>query len=402
MKKLGIGHTLGSCYLAYIVQGIVNNFAPLLFVTFVTDYGISLTLIGIMITVNFGVQLLIDLAASFFVDRIGYRPCMVAGHAFAALGLAGLAFLPSVFSVSWVGLYIASGIYAVGGGLIEAIVSPLTEALPFENQKAKMSLLHSFYCWGQLGVILISTLFFTVFGIKNWRILACVWAAIPLVNGIFFLFVPVVRLTEIGEGMPVKKLLCTGRFWLFALLMLCAGSAEISVSQWSSAFAESGLKISKTLGDLFGPCMFALFMGISRVLFSKFGSRMNIRTSLIIASFGCIAGYALCIFSPLPVLALVGCGVVGFFVAVMWPGTLSLSARAMPKGGTAMFALFALAGDAGASLGPTAVGALSDAFGGNISVGLVAGAVFPVIAAVALLCMKTGRDEQKLLNDNNR
>ena len=363
MKKLGIRHTLIACYTGYITQAIINNFAPLLFLTFVADFNISLTLISAMITVNFGVQLLVDLASTAFVDKLGYRPCLVAAHVCAGGGLILLAFLPSVLSVPWAGLFVASAVYAAGGGLLEVLVSPITEALPFEDKKSKMSLLHSFYCWGQTGVILLSTVFFKLFGIDRWQVLACVWAAVPLLNCVYCLFVPIYRLVEEHEKQPIKKVLATRQFWFFAVLMLCAGSSELAVGQWASAFAESGLHISKALGDLLGPCLFAVCMGTSRVLFSKFGERVNIRSALIVCSAGCVVGYALCILSPWAALALVGCGVVGLFVGVMWPATFSFAAQETPKGGTAMFALFALAGDLGCASGPTAVGALSDALG---------------------------------------
>lgn len=398
MKKLGIGHTLGACFVAYITQAIVVNFAPLLFLTFISEFNISLTLIGLMITVNFGVQLLVDFAASLFVDKVGYRPCLLVAHAAACGGLLMLAFLPSALPVPRAGLFIASAVYAVGGGLLEVLVSPITEALPFQDKNSKMSLLHSFYSWGQVGVILLSTVFFLAFGIGNWRILACIWAAVPLLNGIFFMFVPLYKLVEEGARMPVRKLLSMRKFWLFALLMVCAGSIEQCVSQWASAFAESGLHISKSLGDILGPCMFALCMAVSRLSFSRFGERVDLRKSLLIAAAGCLVGYLLCIFSPVAVLSLIGCGIVGLFVAVMWPGTISFAAKECPWGGTAMFAFFALAGDAGCALGPTAVGAVSDAFGGNISYGLIVGALFTVIAAVVLLCSKTKRSKD--LNDN--
>lgn len=399
MKKLGVNHTLGACYIGYITQAIVVNFAPLLFVTFVADYNISLTLIGAMITVNFGVQLLVDLASSLFVDKIGYRPCLFAAHGFACVGLLLLAFLPDLLPVPWAGLFIASAVYAVGGGLLEVLVSPVTEALPFEDKKAKMSLLHSFYSWGQMAVILLSTLFsqFSASGTGGYSPVS--GRRVPLLNGVYFLFVPIYKLVEEGESQPVRQLLSTKKFWFFAILMVCAGSAEQAISQWASAFAESGLNISKTLGDILGPCAFALCMGVSRVLFSKFGERIPIRTALLIAGTGCIAGYAMCVFSPVSVLALVGCGVVGFFVGIMWPGVFSFAARECPKGGTAMFAFFALAGDVGCSLGPTAVGALSDTFG-SISFGLGAARWFPVLAVAVIFFSKTGKRKQDDLPQN--
>lgn len=384
MRRLGVRHTFIACYVGYITQAIINNFAPLLFVTFNTEYGVSLTLIGTMITVNFGMQLLIDLLSAKFVDKIGYRPCMIAAHIFAGAGLILLAFLPDLLPSPAAGLFIASAVYAVGGGLIEVLVSPVVEACPSDDKKSAMSLLHSFYCWGQVAVVALSTLFFVTAGIDHWALLACIWAVLPLLNALYFLFVPVPKPVEEGQGMKVSSLLKTRVFWVFVVLMLCAGSAELAVSQWASAFAESGLKVSKTLGDLLGPCLFAVCMGLARVLFAKFGAKLHIRPALMIAAAVCTAGYALCAFAPQDAawLGLAGCGVVGFSVGIMWPGTFSFASAGIPKGGTALFALLALAGDVGCMAGPTAVGAIADVFGGDLHVGLAFGMIVPVVMFV--------------------
>lgn len=401
MKKLGVKHTICACYTGYISQAIINNFAPLLFVMFHSDYGVSLTLIGMMITANFGVQLLVDLLASKFVDKIGYRPCMVVAHLFAGGGILLLAFLPDLLPNAAAGLFISSAVYAVGGGLIEVLVSPVVEACPTKNKKAAMSLLHSFYCWGQVAVVALSTLFFSLAGLKNWSLLACVWAAIPLLNAVYFLFVPIFPLVEEGQGMTVRKLFGTKIFWLFALLMVCAGSCELAVAQWASAFAEEGLGVSKTMGDLLGPCLFAVCMGLSRVLYSALGSKLSLRPALMACAVGCAGGYALCVFSPVPALGLAGCGLVGFFVGIMWPGVFSMASAGCPKGGTAMFALLALAGDLGCTAGPSAVGAVSDAFGGNIRTGLAVGLVFPVVMFAALLfCREKRKNDGPMPHQN--
>ena len=387
MLKLRSGHTLAACFIGYITQAIINNFAPLLFVTFNTSYGISLTLIGLMVTVNFGMQLLVDLLAAKFVDRIGYRPCIVAAHAFSCAGLILLALLPGALPLPEIGLFAASAVYAVGGGLIEVLVSPIVEACPYENKKSVMSLLHSFYCWGQVGVVALSTFFFSLAGIEHWSVLALIWAIIPLLNGIFFAVVPIFPLQkaegETGGGMG--RLFRSGAFWFFVVLMICSGSCEQSVSQWASAFAESGLGVSKTLGDLLGPCMFAVMMGVARVVFSRFGEKLETRTALLIAALGCMGSYALCAFSPLPWLGLVGCALVGISVGIMWPATFSYATASLPSGGTAMFALLALAGDVGCMAGPSAVGAVADAFSGNLQIGIAFGLFFPVLMALVLL-----------------
>lgn len=396
MKKLGPGHTLAACFTGYITQAIVVNFAPLLFVTFNTTYNISLTLIGLMITVNFGVQLTVDLLAAKFVDRIGYRPCAVAAHVFCCAGLVLLAVLPDVLPSPAVGLFIASAVYAAGGGLIEVLISPIVEACPYQKKKSVMSLLHSFYSWGQVAVVALSTLFFVCAGIGNWVILALVWAAVPLANAVFFLFVPIYPLVE--EGQAAEKpasLLRSGLFWFFIVLMICAGGCEQAVSQWASAFAEEGLGVSKTVGDLLGPCLFAGMMGVSRVLFAKFGERIRLRLALLIAAGGCIAGYVLCAFSPFAWLGLAGCGIVGLSVGILWPGTISFASSRMPRGGTALFALLALGGDVGCMAAPSAVGALADVFGGDIRIGIAFGLLLPVLMFAVLLISLLRRNRQK-------
>ncbi len=386
MHLLNARHTIFACYLGYITQAIVNNFAPLLFLTFQRNFNVSLTTIGALITVNFVVQILTDLLASKFVDKIGYRPSIVAAHLFAAGGLVLLGVLPDVLPLPAVGLFIASAVYAVGGGLIEVLVSPVVEACPTKNKKAAMSLLHSFYCWGQVGVVALSTLFFFLAGLDRWQILAVIWAVIPLWNAVYFLFVPLFPLVEEGKSYKIARLFSMRVFWLFVVFMICAGSTELAIGQWASAFAESGLGVSKTIGDLLGPCMFAVFMGLSRVLFSIYARRLRLKVTLMVAAAGCIAGYALCSFAAawLPWLGLFGCAVVGFFVGILWPGVFSLASAHLPKGGTAMFALLALAGDVGCAAGPSLVGALSDCFGGEIRLGLAFGMAFPILLLVSL------------------
>lgn len=386
MKKLGPGHTLTACFTGYVTQAIVVNFAPLLFLTFNRTYGISLTLIGLMITVNFAVQLLIDLLSTKFVDKLGYRPCAVAAHLFCGAGLVLLAVLPDLLAAPAAGLFIASVIYAMGGGLIEVLISPIVEACPYEKKKSVMSLLHSFYSWGQVAVVALSSLFFALAGIENWTVLAMIWAAVPLLNAVYFLFVPLYPLVEEGKQPDgLRSLLRSGMFWFFIVLMLCAGSAEQSVSQWASAFAEAGLGVSKTLGDLLGPCMFAVMMGIARVIFAGIGERISLHIALFVSACGCIAGYLLCSLSPVAWLGLVGCGLVGLSVGIMWPGTISFASARIPRGGTALFALLALAGDVGCMAGPSAVGAIADAFSGDLHIGLAFGVIAPALMAVVLL-----------------
>lgn len=377
--------TLAACYLGFITQAIAANFAPLLFLTFQNTYGISLEQIALIPVVFYLTQLLIDLGATKFADKIGYRTCVVISQVVSVVGLVLLAVLPEIISVPFWGILIAVVFYAIGSGLVEVLVSPIVEACPFENKDGRMSLLHSFYCWGAVGVILGSTLFFAIFGIENWKILTLIWALVPLVNVFQFLTCPIERLVEDGEGLPVRKLLRLPLLWMMILLMICSGASEATMAQWASAFTESALGVSKTGGDLAGPCLFAVFMGISRMLYGKLSEKLNLAKTMLLSGLLCVSCYLLASLSPLPLLGLAGCAICGFSVGIMWPGTISLSSQKCPKGGTAMFAFLALAGDFGGTVGPAIVGTFSEMAGGNLKIGLLAATTSPILLVVGLL-----------------
>ncbi|MGI5959865.1 MAG: MFS transporter [Massiliimalia sp.] len=378
-------HTIYAAYIGYITQAIINNFAPLLFLTFQSSFSISLDKIALLVSFNFAVQLLVDFLAAKFVDRIGYRPCILAAHVCSAAGLIGLAILPDLFPDPYIGMLTAVFFYAIGGGLIEVLVSPIVEACPTTKKEAAMSLLHSFYCWGHVFVVIMSTIFFTLAGIQNWRILACIWALVPLLNCVYFSLVPIRVLVEDGESMSITGLFKNKVFWILCLLMICSAASEQGMSQWASAFAESGLKVSKTVGDLAGPCSFAILMGCSRAFYGKFSEKIHLHRFMLLSSGLCIISYLTAALSPNPVLSLIGCALCGLSVGIMWPGSFSTAAKALPKGGTAMFALLALAGDFGCSAGPAAVGMISEAFGENLKVGLLLASVFPLILIIGIL-----------------
>lgn len=377
--------TLAACYLGFVTQAVAANFAPLLFLTFQNTYGIPLQQIALIPVVFYLTQLLIDLGATRFADRIGYRICVVASQAVSAAGLVLLAVLPEIFPRPFPGILIAVVFYAVGSGLVEVLVSPIVEACPFENKDGRMSLLHSFYCWGAVGVISGSTLFFAVFGIENWRILTLIWALVPLINVFQFLTCPLERLVEEGRSLSPGRLLRLPLLWMMILLMICSGAAEATMAQWASAFTESALGVSKAVGDLAGPCLFAAFMGISRMLYGKMSENLNLAKTMLMSGVLCAACYLLAALSPLPILSLAGCSLCGFSVGIMWPGTISLSSQRCPQGGTAMFAFLALAGDFGGTVSPAIVGSFSDMAGGSLKTGLLAATVFPILLAVGLL-----------------
>lgn len=380
------GKTITACFVGYIVQAVVNNFVPLLFLTFQKNYGIPLSQITLLVTFNFGIQLLVDLLSVGFVDRIGYRVSMIIAHVLAATGLILLTILPEALPSPFAGILIAVMIYAVGGGLLEVLVSPVVEACPSDNKEKAMSMLHSFYCWGHVGVVLLSTLFFRVFGIGNWKILALIWALIPIANAFAFGRVPMASLIEEGEqGLKLGELFRIKIFWVLLIMMVCAGASEQAVSQWASTFAEHGLGISKTMGDLAGPMAFAVLMGASRAFYGKYGDRINLDRFMIYSSSLCILSYLGISLLPVPLLSLAACAICGLSVGIMWPGTFSKASSALPKGGTAMFALLALGGDVGCSGGPTVVGIVADRLGDNLKMGILAGVAFPILLLAGIV-----------------
>ena len=382
--QLTYRHTRNACLASYVIQAIVNNLSPLLFLTFQQQFSISLAQISLFITLNFAIQMTVDFLSAHFIDRIGYRAAILGAHALSALGLTGLALLPLLFD-PYPALLAATAMNAVGGGLLEVLVSPIVEALPSEKKEREMSLLHSFYCWGHVAVVALSTGYFLAFGTANWRFLPLLFALVPLVNGAVFLKAPILTLKEEGRNMAIGKLVSMPLFWLFLVLMVCSGASEMAMSQWASLFAEEGLGVNKAVGDLLGPCAFALLMGLARLLFSK--AALPMEKGIFFSALLCVACYLTAVFAPHPLLSLAGCALGGFSVGVMWPGTYSLAAKRLPGGGTAMFALLALAGDIGCCAGPTLAGAVSDA--AMAAGGSWLSAVFPG-ASLAQVSLKGG------------
>lgn len=371
-------HTINASYVGYITQAIVNNFVPLLFLTFVSDYGLSLDKITLITTINFAVQLLVDFLSTKTIDKIGYRRAVVIAHICAAAGLIGLAVFPSMLGSAYAGILVAVVLYAIGGGIIEVLISPIVEACPTKKKEAAMSLLHSFYCWGHVAVVVFSTIFFQVFGIANWRILACMWAIVPLFNVFYFMLVPIYPIVSEHERMPLRTLVKQKVFWLLLIVMICAGASEQAMSQWASAFAESALQVSKTIGDLAGPCSFAIFMGTARALYGKYSEILPLKKMMYASAVLCIICYLVAVFANQPIVGLIGCAVCGFSVGIFWPGTFSIAAWNLPSAGTAMYALMALAGDIGCSAGPTVVGMVANAYAGDLKKGLILAIIFPI------------------------
>lgn len=396
-KNLNYNKTISACFIGYIVQAVVNNFVPLLFLTFEKGLSIPLSKITLLVTVNFAVQLLVDLLSARYVDKLGYRKSIVLAHIFCAAGLIFLTILPAVIGDAFAGILISVIIYAIGGGIIEVLISPIVESCPTDNKEKTMSILHSFYCWGHMAVVLISTVFFKVFGIDNWRILAVIWASLPLANAIIFIFVPIAPLLKEDEkSMSLKELFSKKLFWVLFVMMLCAGASEQAVSQWASTFAELGLGVSKAIGDLAGPMSFAVMMGISRAVYGKWGDRIKLDSFMVVSAVICVISYLCISLFKSPAVCLIGCGICGLSVGIMWPGSISKASSAIRTGGTAMFALLALAGDVGCSVGPSIVGFISGAFNDNLKLGILSAIGFPLLFTIGIIaCNKIIKNRKK-------
>ena len=390
--KPNYNKTMYACFIGYIVQAVVNNFVPLLFVTFQNSYKIPLSKITLLITINFIIQLFIDMASAGFIDKLGYRVSVILAHICSVAGLVSLTILPEIMADAFTGILISVIIYAIGGGLIEVVISPMIEACPTDNKEKAMSLLHSFYCWGHVGVVLLSTAFFAIFGISNWKILTLLWTIIPVANIFIFAKAPIYSLHEDGEtGLSIKEIFSKKVFWLFMLMMLCAGASEQAVSQWASTFAEKGLGVNKTAGDLAGPMAFALLMGLSRLIYGKYGEKFDLNRFMKYSTLLCLTSYICIAIIPIPIIGLFGCALCGFSVGILWPGTYSKASAAIKNGGTAMFAMLALAGDMGCAAGPTLAGFVSSAFNNNLRVGIFAAIIFPLLMLISLTFAKNSR-----------
>ena len=380
--------TLLACYLGFITQAITANLAPLLFLKFHKDYGIPLGRIALISGTFYAAQLIVDILCARFADRVGYRRCAVAAELCSAAGLIGLAFLPESLPDPFTGILISVITYAVGSALIEVLGSPIVEACPFAHKEAAMSLLHSFYCWGSVGVILLSTLFFAAFGTGSWNALACIWAIIPLYNIYNFAVCPIEYLIDGSQGMGARRLLRLPLFWIAVLLMICAGASELAMAQWASAYAESALGLSKAVGDLAGPCLFAAAMGVSRTIYGKYGSRLDLMKFMLGSGFLCLLCYLAAALSNAPAAGLAGCMLCGFSVGIMWPGAISICSKRIPAGGTAMFALLAMAGDLGGTLGPSLVGGITQSANDDLRWGMLGGCIFPFVLIICLFVLR--------------
>ena len=390
MKTRTFTGTKTACYIGYIVQGIVNNIAPLLFVIFSDKFDISLEKLSLLITINFATQLIVDTISIKFVDTIGFKPLAIISQGIAFVGLSCLGILPNIMENSYVGIVISIVLSAIGSGITEVIISPIVESIPGEKKTSEMSLLHSFYCWGQVFVVLLTTIMIKLFGSNLWYIAPILWAIIPLINTINFISVPIQPNLTKEEKIPFLKLLFSKQFLLCIVIMICSGASEIGMSQWSSYFAEAGLNVVKMTGDLLGPCLFAVLMGTGRMIFGFIGEKINLKVALCISAGLCAACYLGTCFIKNPVISLLTCALTGITVSIMWPATLSLAARLFPNGGGAMYSVLALSGDTGCTLGPWFISFMTIQMsqgitsGESLKTGLGFGALFPIFMIIAI------------------
>ncbi|MBP3313869.1 MAG: MFS transporter [Oscillospiraceae bacterium] len=390
MSRNPYNKTLFAACMGYVVQAVVVNFAPLLFVTFQSQYGLSLSQISFLLTLTFAVQLFGDLILPKFIYAAGQRAAAVAANVAAALGLVLLVYLPEALPNAFAGILIAVGIYSLGSSMIEVLISPLVEACPFDKKSSTMSFLHSFYCWGSVLTVGLSTVYFVLVGVEHWKWLSLLWAIVPVVDGILFLKVPLASLPtdENGRQASLPSLIKQPVVWALLLLMTAGGAAELAVSQWASAFAEAALHVKKTVGDLLGPMLFAVLMGASRLFYALFSDKIRLFRFMLTCAVVCVVAFLLIALSPWPLVGLLACGLVGFCVGMFWPGSLSLGAGRLPFGGTALFSLMAAFGDVGCAIGPVTVGFAADALGGNLSYGMLCATIFPVLAGISILILR--------------
>lgn len=398
MRTLHYKHTIRASYIGYMVQSLINTFAPLLFVTFQKTYEVSLVQVSFLIAANFGAQIILDMVAALLADRIGYRKCIITAHVLAAAGLIGLAVFPEILPHPFAGLLLAVIIYGSGGGLTEVLLTPIVQACPVDNKDQVVSTLHSFYCWGGVIVIIASSVFFQLAGIGNWKILTVIWALVPICNAIYFARVPIYQLVADEEKMPFSKLASSGVFWLLLIFMFCAGACEMSIAQWASDFAEEGLHVSKAIGDLAGPCTFAAMKGIERTIYGKKGDKIPLWAFMVVLTIACGVCYLIIGFSGSALVALVACAIAGFANGVMWPGTFSMAGEVLPTGGTAMFGFLALFGDLGCGAGPMLTGFVSSVFGGSLRAGFLFGALFSVLMLAGLLILLFTHDKKHIFS----
>lgn len=376
-------------YVGFIVQAIVNNFLPILFIVFQDVYGLGYEKLGRLIVINFATQMFIDFITPKIIHKLGYRRAAFLCQFTACVGLCLMAVLPRFMSNTYLAIIISIVFYATGSGLMEVILSPMIEMLPTGNKSGNMAVLHSFYCWGQTVVVPLTTLMVFIFGRENWTYIPLVWAVVPFVNMFTFLRVPIVEPDSEEKQSTFLELARTPKFVVYMVMMLCAGASEIAMSQWSSLFVEQALGVSKAIGDIVGPCLFALFMALGRVIYASLSKKVSFTRLLIWLNLLCFICYVMVALCHIAVLSLVFCALCGLSVSISWPGIYSAGARTFKTGGAVMFSAFAMCGDTGCALGPGLVGLVAEYT--NLNVGFLVAAVFPLIMVICSIYILKNR-----------
>lgn len=349
-----------ACYSTNVSMSVITNMPPLLFLTFREQFGISYSLLGLLVTVNFFTQLLVDLIFSFFSHKFNIQKAVKFTPVLCMIGLLFYSLCPSLFKNNeYIALVIGTVIFSASGGFGEVLISPVIAAIPAKDPDKEMSKLHSTYAWGVVGVVLFATAFLAVFSSKYWQILMLILSLIPLFAAIAFAFskVPTMQTPERVSG--ALKLLKNSGVWMCVLAIFLGGAAECTMAQWCSGYLEQALGIKKIYGDIFGVALFSVMLGAGRTLYSKIGK--NIAPVLFFGALGAALCYFIAALSPFAVVGLVACALTGFCVSMLWPGSLIVASDRFPAGGVFIFALMAAGGDMGASIGPQLVGIVTDA-----------------------------------------
>ena len=384
-------------YVGFVVQAVINNFLPILFIVFQNVYGLSYEKLARIIVFNFATQIIVDMCVPKIISALGYRKCAVMCQGLAALGLMMLGILPNIMENTYFAIIMSVMVYAFGSGLMEVALSPLVEGLPSKNKRGSMAILHSFYCWGQAFTVIVTTALVLGFGFKNWTYVPLVWASIPFFNMFAFLKVPIIEPDKTEKRDGLLNLLRNDKFRLYMIMMLCAGAAEVAMAQWASLFAQNALGVSKVVGDLAGPCAFAVFMGTGRIWYALAAKKVSFKKTIIVMSIGACICYMMVAICNVAAVSLVFCAICGFTVSIAWPGIYSAGAVAFPKASAVMYSVFAMCGDTGCALGPWLIGIIADNLGLNI--GFAAASIFPIgmILSAVLLLKKDCKSTKKVI-----
>ncbi len=395
-------HTIRACYAGTFTMSLVSNLTPLLFVILMDSFGLTFEQVGRLTLVNFMTQIAADLVFSKPVDKWGVRPFVAGGHFLCTIGLVLFALAPMYAPHNtYIWFMVSTVLFSCGGGLLELLLSPIVQAIPGDEKARAMSMLHSFYAWGFILVVVLTTTALGVFGSANWPLIMITWAILPLATGIAFLKVPLAPQVSEEQRTRTGVLLSSAFFVVVVLGIAAGGAAEVSMSQWISAFTERALGLSKQMGDLVGVCMFALFLGIGRASYGKWGGKTDVTTLMLWGAVGsvlCFLGAALI---PNPILAMACCAANGLCVSLLWPGSIVTAAARFPLAGASMFAILAAGGDVGAAFGPWAVGAVADVVPSGLRGGLLVGTIYPAIMVVCMLVVRAMNRRGAVQSINN-